>query len=94
MRTNMLSQQPRREALEETYLGLCDIDDASWLQVGNRTLKRCARRGSRAAREAHATTPHPTNKNKVICWLFLALCFVACPASALFGLLKIHGGAL
>ena len=88
----MLTRQPKREQLDQVYLGPCDIDDVTWQQVGNRTVKRCARRGSQAAREAHVTTPHPTNPNKVICWLFLALTLVACPGSMLLALKAVAAG--
>ena len=87
-----LDRQPKREQLDQVYLGPCDIDDVTWQQVGNRTVKRCARRGSQAAREAHVTTPHPTNPNKVICWLFLALTLVACPGSMLLALKAVAAG--
>ena len=88
----MLDRQPTREQLDQVYLGPCDIDDVTWQQVGNRTVKRCARRGSQAAREAHVTTPHPTNPSKVICWLFLALTVVACPGSMLLALKAVAAG--
>ena len=87
----MLDRAPKREPstrqLESAYLGMCDIDDRTWQQVGNRTMKRCAKRGSKIAREAHVTTSHPTRKNYLICWIFLLLC-LACPAVPV--LLKLY----
>ena len=95
MTQNMLrhppKRQPTQEQLSDAYLGPCSIDNQTWVQVGNRTAKRTARRGSRAAQEAHATTSHPTMPGYVICWLFLGLCAIACLGGTPLLLLRMAG---
>ena len=90
----MLDRQPKRESMEQAYFGWGSIDEVNLQHVGNRTLKTCARRGSKVAREAHATTPHPSNPRKLICWFFLGiLTLIACPGSLALVLLGIRGAA-
>jgi len=90
MKTRMLSGPPKREPtpqqLADAYLGPCTISNRTWQQVGNKTVRCVARRGSKADKEADATGSHPTMPGFVICWKFLGklaplVCIIICPGS-------------
>ena len=100
MKAQMLSGPPKREPtqrqLSDAYLGPCSIDNRTWTQVGNKTVRCTARRGSKVAREADATGSHPTMPGFVICWKFLGkiapfVCLIACPGSLAFMLWAYAG---
>ena len=94
--TNLLSgppkRQPSRQQLEDAHLGWCQIDNVNYKQIGNRTARCVARRGSKTARDADATGSHPTKRGFVICWKFLGpalkiiTCLVVCPGTWLVAL--------